>query len=76
MKAKKIKCGSVELPEVEFSEKFASVRISMMIPLKLYKDLKTLASKDQLQGDYKELVKAILTKYVKKNKKFKSKKDR
>lgn len=64
MKKLKIKTGNIELPDDLFNDEFAETRISMMIPLKLYKALKAISLKKKYKNDFKELVTEILTGYV------------
>ncbi|MFN3454622.1 MAG: hypothetical protein ACK41T_06635 [Pseudobdellovibrio sp.] len=71
MEKNKIKYGKVELPARTFKEKSASIRISMMLPLPLYKELKRLAVSEEHEGKYQLLIKDILTQYVRKSKKSK-----
>lgn len=71
MAKSKLKYGKVEIPASEFKDENASIRISMMIPLPLYRELKKISLNDVHQGKYQILIKAVLEQYVSKIKKSK-----
>lgn len=68
MAKNKIKFGKVELPDDEFKEENISVRISIMLPRTLIKDLKSQALTEKHAGKYQVLIKDVLQEYVEKNK--------
>lgn len=63
----KTKYGKIELSEADFKEENVQIRISMMIPMTLYKDLKKLSLNEKHSGKYQVLMKDILTEWVSKN---------
>ena len=69
----KIKHGTVELGPEEFADETASIRISMMLPMTLYKELKRLALTEQHQGKYQLLMKDVLNQFVDSQSKKKTK---
>lgn len=68
MAKKQIKTGNVELSEEDFKDENALIRISMMIPMELYKDLKALSLNEEYSGKYQVLARDILLKYVENSK--------
>lgn len=66
--AKKTKYGKVELSDENFKDENALIRISMMIPMQLYKDLKKLALNEEYSGKYQVLMRDILGEHVEKKK--------
>lgn len=62
--AKKIKTGNVDLPNEDFSDENALIRISMMIPMSLYKDLKKLSLDEEYSGKYQLLIRDVLSKFA------------
>ncbi len=66
--AKKIKYGTVEFPDSEFDDKNALLRISMMLPLPLVKELKKLSLTEEHGGKYQVLIRDILNEWVGKHK--------
>ena len=71
--AKTIKTGKVEIDSNELKDENVSIRISLMLPLDLYKNLKVLALNEEHQGKYQVLMKDILSKYVEHHKPKKKK---
>lgn len=67
--AKKTKHGKVKLSKDELNDENLKIRISMMITMKVYKELKHLALNEKHQGKYQLLIQSILAEYVAKNKK-------
>jgi hypothetical protein len=65
---KKIKYGNIELSEESFDEANALIRVSMMLPLGLVKDLKKLSLTEKHNGKYQVLIREILTDWVDHNK--------
>jgi hypothetical protein len=65
--AKKSKYGKVEFPDSEFDDKNALLRISMMLPLSLVKELKRLSLTEEHSGQYQVLIRDILTHWVEKH---------
>lgn len=65
---KKIKYGNVELSDESFEEANALIRVSMMLPLGLVKDLKKLSLTEKHNGKYQVLIREILTEWVDHNK--------
>lgn len=74
MAKKTIKTGSIDLPEDEFKDENALIRISMMIPMTLYKDLKRLSLTEKQGGKYQLLIRDVLQEYVAKAAKKKTNK--
>lgn len=66
--AKKIKYGKVEFPDSEFDDTNALLRISMMLPLQLVKELKKLSLTEEHSGKYQVLIRDILNDWVNKHK--------
>ena len=60
----KIKYGKVAIDPNEFDEATASIRISMMLPMKMYKALKSLSLNEAHEGKYQVLIKDILAQYI------------
>ena len=58
---KKIKTGTLEIPDAEFDESNMTAHISIRLPLSLVKDLKRLSLTDEYQGKYQVLMREILT---------------
>ena len=73
MAKNQIKTGNVELSAEDFKDENALIRISMMIPMGLYKDLKALSLNEEYSGKYQVLVRDILLKYAEQNKPKKKK---
>ncbi len=71
--AKKIKYGSVEFPDSEFEEKNALLRISMMLPMQLVKELKKISLTEEHGGKYQVLIRDVLSDFVANTKKGKRK---
>jgi hypothetical protein len=67
-KGKKIKFGKVDIPDEYFDDKYALLRVSMMLPLNLIKDLKKLSLNDKYQGKYQVLIRDILIEWTEKQK--------
>ncbi len=67
MKNKKIKYGKINLNADEFRDENALIRISTMIPMNLYKDLKKLSLSDEYSGKYQVLIRDVLSAFVEKN---------
>lgn len=63
-----IKTGQVQLPADAFLDDEFQVRISIMLPLELLKDLKHLSLTSEHQGKYQLLMKDILRSWVQKKK--------
>ena len=61
---KKIKYGKVELSDESFNDANALIRVSMMLPLNMVKDLKRLSLTDKHSGKYQVLIRDILTDWV------------
>lgn len=61
---KKIKYGKVELSDESFNEANALIRVSMMLPLNMVKDLKKLSLTDKHSGKYQVLIRDILSSWV------------
>ncbi len=68
MAKKSVKYGKIELGPGEFRDENALIRISMMIPMVLYKDLKKLSLDEKYSGKYQVLIRDILTEYAEKQK--------
>jgi hypothetical protein len=60
----KIKYGKITIDPNEFDEATASIRISMMLPMKMYKALKSLSLNEAHEGKYQVLIKDILAQYI------------
>lgn len=71
---KKIKYGNIQLSEDEFKDENALIRISMMIPVNIYKELKKLSLNEDCGGKYQLLIRDILNDYVQKHSSTKKKK--
>lgn len=61
---KKIKYGKVEVSDDSFDDANALIRVSMMLPLNLIKDLKRLSLSEKHSGKYQVLIRDILTDWV------------
>lgn len=61
---KKIKYGKVELSDESFSDENALIRVSMMLPLNMVKDLKKLSLTEKHSGKYQVLIRDILADWV------------
>ena len=61
---KKIKYGKVELSDESFNDANALIRVSMMLPLNMVKDLKRLSLTDKHSGKYQVLIRDILSDWV------------
>lgn len=73
MRNKKIKYGKINIGPGEFKDENALVRISIMIPMKTYKDLKKLSLTDGYRGKYQVMIRDILGNFVEKSHKAKKK---
>ncbi|MBL7544103.1 MAG: hypothetical protein JNL11_09810 [Bdellovibrionaceae bacterium] len=70
---KKIKYGKVELSDDSFDDTNALIRVSMMLPLNMVKDLKKLSLTEKHSGKYQVLIRDILADWVGDNQKPKRK---
>lgn len=70
---KKIKYGKVELSDDSFDDTNALIRVSMMLPLNMVKDLKKLSLTEKHSGKYQILIRDILANWVEHNQKTKRK---
>ena len=61
---KKIKYGKVEVSDASFDDENALIRVSMMLPLNLVKDLKKLSLTEKHNGKYQVLIRDILAAWV------------
>ncbi|PIT99284.1 MAG: hypothetical protein COT74_09760 [Bdellovibrionales bacterium CG10_big_fil_rev_8_21_14_0_10_45_34] len=61
---KKIKYGKVELSDESFDDANALIRVSMMLPLNMVKDLKRLSLTEQHGGKYQVLIRDILADWI------------
>lgn len=61
---KKIKYGKVEVSGDSFDDKNALIRVSMMLPLNMVKDLKKLSLTEKHSGKYQVLVRDILNDWI------------
>jgi hypothetical protein len=61
---KKIKYGKVELSDESFDDANALIRVSMMLPLNMVKDLKKLSLTEKHGGKYQVLIRDILMDWV------------
>jgi hypothetical protein len=61
---KKIKYGKVELSDASFDDANALIRVSMMLPLNMVKDLKKLSLTEKHSGKYQVLIRDILSDWV------------
>ena len=61
---KKIKYGKVELSDASFDDANALIRVSMLLPLNMVKDLKKLSLTDKHSGKYQVLIRDILADWV------------
>ena len=61
---KKIKYGKVELSDESFDDAKALIRVSMMLPLNIVKDLKKLSLTEQHSGKYQVLIRDILANWI------------
>lgn len=61
---KKIKYGKVELSEASFDDTNAMIRVSMMLPLNMVRELKKLSLTDKHGGKYQVLIRDILTEWI------------
>lgn len=62
--AKKVKTGSVEIPESAFLDENMTAHISLRIPMLLLNDLRRLSLSERHRGRYQSLMKEILQDYV------------
>jgi len=69
-----MKYGNVEIPDKDFKDENALVRVSMMLPMKLVRELKKLSLTEEYGGKYQVLSRDILSDWVVSN--YKSKKKR
>jgi hypothetical protein len=70
---KKIKYGKVELSDDSFDDANALIRVSMMLPLNMVKDLKKLSLTEKHSGKYQVLIRDILADWVEHHQKPKRK---
>lgn len=61
---KKIKYGKVEVSEDSFEASNALIRVSMMLPLHMVKELKKLSLTDKHGGKYQVLIRDVLANWV------------
>lgn len=61
---KKIKYGKVELSDESFDDANALIRVSMMLPLNMVKDLKKLSLNEKHSGKYQVLIRDILSDWI------------
>jgi hypothetical protein len=61
---KKIKYGKVELSDESFNDDNALMRISIMLPLNMVKDLKKLSLTEKYSGKYQVLMREILSDWI------------
>jgi hypothetical protein len=61
---KKIKYGKVELSDESFDDNNALIRVSMMLPLNIVKDLKKLSLTEKHGGKYQVLIRDVLSDWV------------
>lgn len=61
---KKIKYGKVELSDKSFNDENALIRVSMMLPLNMVKDLKRMSLTEQHNGKYQVLIRDILAGWI------------
>lgn len=61
---KKIKYGKVELSDDSFDDANALIRVSMMLPLNMVKDLKKLSLTERHGGKYQILIRDILASWI------------
>ena len=61
---KKIRYGKVELSDASFDDANALIRVSMMLPLNMVKDLKKLSLTDKHSGKYQVLIRDVLADWV------------
>jgi hypothetical protein len=61
---KKIKYGTIDFPDSEFDEEKALFRISLMLPLKLVKELRKLSLNEKFGGKYQVLIRTVLLEYA------------
>jgi len=73
MAKQKIKYGKVELGDESFDNDNALIRVSMMLPLNLVQELKTLSLTPEHGGKYQVLIRDILLDYSQEHKKTKRK---
>lgn len=73
MAKQKIKYGKVELGDESFDNDNALIRVSMMLPLNLVQELKTLSLTPEHGGKYQVLIRDILRDYCQEHKKTKRK---
>ena len=66
---KKIKYGKVALTHDSFDSEKALIRVSMMMPLNLIKDLKKLSLNEKHGGKYQLLIRDVLTDWAQHQKK-------
>ena len=61
---KKIKYGKVEVSDDSFDDANALIRVSMMLSLKMVKELKKLSLTEKHSGKYQVLIRDILAGWV------------
>lgn len=71
--SKKMKYGKVEIPDKDFKDENALVRVSMMLPMNLVRELKKLSLTEDYNGKYQVLSRDILSDWVTGQKKPKKK---
>lgn len=62
--SKKMKYGKVEIPDKDFKDENALVRVSMMLPMNLVRELKKLSLTEDFNGKYQVLSRDILSDWV------------
>jgi hypothetical protein len=61
---KKIKTGTVEIDDSNFDDANALIRVTMMLPIGLVRDLKRLSLTEEHGGKYQVLIRDILHDWV------------
>ena len=59
-----MKYGTIDFPDSEFDEEKALFRISLMLPLKLVKELRRLSLNEKFGGKYQVLIRTVLLEYA------------
>lgn len=62
--AKKVKTGSVNVPDENFSDSNILAHISIRLPLDLVKELKRLSLNEEYEGRYQVLIRDVLQNYA------------
>lgn len=70
---KKMKYGKVDIPEKDFKDENALVRVAMILPLNLVRELKRLSLTEEYEGKYQVLSREILSDWVTSQQKSKKK---